>query len=123
MEASELKAIAVRVSSLSDLVRFASSTVPAMVVMPIYRFKENKKVYYFLQTVYKDFFKYYGIPIIYYYSTTDDGLDSDKAKFILFKADEEGEKIEISNKTKAGCISIPLVNLDKRPPFLPEDLD
>ncbi|MEM1873824.1 MAG: hypothetical protein QXS85_03780 [Acidilobaceae archaeon] len=122
MEAFDSKALAVKVSSLNDLARFASSMTPAMIVMPVYRFKKGGRVYYFLQTVYKDFYKYYGVPVIYYYSSDDDGLDADKARFLLFKVDEEGEKLEISSRTKPGWITVPIVNLEEKPGFIPDEL-
>ncbi len=115
-------AIAIRVSSLGDLVRLASSAVHMMIVMPIYRFKYKGKLVYAIQTIYKDFYKLYGIPIIYYYVSDDDSLEASKAKYILIKVDETGEKVEISDRTKPGWVGVPLINLDSKPPFIPDDI-
>lgn len=115
-------AVAVRVSSLGDLVRLASSTAHMMVVMPVYRFRYRGKVVYAIQTIYKDFYKLYGVPVVYYYVSEDDGLDASKAKYILVKVDEMGEKVEITDRTKPGWIGVPLVNLESKPPFIPNDI-
>lgn len=117
------KVVAIRVSSFGDLVRLVSSAAHMMVVMPVYRFKFKGKIVYAVQTIYKDYYKLYGVPIVYYYSTDDDGLDPFKAKYILAKADESGEKIEVSDRTRLGWLSIPLVNLEDKPPFIPDSLD
>lgn len=117
------KVVAVRVSSFGDLVRMVSSAAHMMVVMPIYRFKFKGKVVYAVQTIYKDYYKLYGVPIVYYYSMDDDGLDPSKAKYILAKVDESGEKIEVADRTRLGWLSIPLVNLEDKPPFIPDHLE
>ena len=115
-------AVAVRVSSLGDLARLASSAAHMMVVMPIYRFRYRGKVVYVIQTIYKDFYKLYGIPVIYYHVSEDDGLEASKAKYLLIKVDEMGEKVEITDRTKPGWIGVPLVNLESKPPFIPDDI-
>jgi len=115
-------AVAVRVSSLGDLARLASSTAHMMVVMPIYRFRYKSKVVYAVQTIYKDFYKLYGIPIVYYHVLEDDGLEASKAKYILIKVDEAGERIEVSDRVRPGWVGVPLVNLESKPPFIPGDI-
>lgn len=114
--------VMVKVSTLNDLVRLASSSAHMMVVMPIYRFSYKGKVVYMVQTIYKDFYKLYGVPIVYYYVAEHDNLDASKARYILIKVDEMGEKIEVSDRTRPGWIGVPLINLEEKPAFIPEDI-
>jgi len=116
------KAIVIRVSSLGDLVRLASSTAQMMLIMPIYRFKLKGKIIYAIQTIYKDYYKLYGLPIIYYYIEDGEAVEDSKAKYILIKVDETGEKIETTDKIRPGWIGIPIINLTEKPPFIPDDI-
>ncbi len=122
--ASEVEpVITIRVSSLSDLARLASTMASRLIVMPVYRFKKDGKVYYMLQASFKDYYKLYGLPIVYYYSRSEDEdvLDED-AKYILVKADMTGETVEVAAYAKTGFVVIPIVNLAEKPPHLPDDL-
>ena len=115
-------AVTIKVSTLSDLVRLAAASAHMMVVMPIHRFPYKGKMVYAIQTIYKDFYKLYGVPVVYYYASDNDDLDASKAKYILIKVDETGEKIEISDRTRPGWIGVPLINLESKPPFIPDDI-
>lgn len=75
-----------------------------------------------LEIVDRIFYKLYGIPVIYYHVSEDDGLEASKAKYLLIKVDEMGEKVEITDRTKPGWIGVPLVNLESKPPFIPDDI-
>ncbi len=112
------KAIHIRVSSLGDLVRLASTLASRMIVMPVYRLVRNGKAVYFIQMMYKDYYKYYGLPIVYYYIDAENRLSPEEAKYILAKSDETGEKIEVTKRTKPGWLIIPIVNLETVPEFL-----
>ncbi len=116
------KAVHVRVSSLGDLVRLASTLASRMIVMPVYRVSRDGRTVYFLQMMYKDYYKYYGLPIVYYYVEEDASKSAEEAKYILAKSDETGEKIEISRKTRPGWLAIPLVNLEEVPSYLDEEV-
>ena len=111
-------AIAVKVSSLEDLVRLASTLASRLIVMPIYRFKEDGQVYYFIQASYKDYYKQYGLPVLYYYSRPEsEDVEDSKAKYVIAKADEMGERVEITDRVRPGFTAVPLVNLAERPAF------
>lgn len=112
------KAVTVRVSSLSDLARLASSMLSRMLVMPVYRYREGGKAVYFVQTVYKDYYKQYGLPIVYYYE--HEAPEETEPKYILARADELGEKVEVSDRVKTGWVVIPIINLDEKPEFFPD---
>ena len=113
------KAVAVRVKSVSDIVKLAAIGAARMTVLPVYRYAGGGRTVYFLQTVFKDYYRLYGLPVIYYYVERG---ESRKGRYILVKVDEEGEKIEFSNGSRPGWIPIPIVDLEELPPFLPEDL-
>ncbi len=112
------KVQAVEVSSLADLARLAASMVSYAVVMPIYRFYLNGKAYYFVQTTYRDYFKYYGIPIIYYYKEESSPGREEGQRYVLLKVDESGEKVELSDRSRPGWTPIPIINLRSKPPFI-----
>jgi len=116
------KAISVKVSNLEDLARLASTLASRLIVMPIYRFKDNGKVFYFIQASYKDYYKQYGLPILYYYSRSEENdVDDSKAKYVVAKTDETGERVEITDKVRPGYTAIPIVNLAERPIFFSEE--
>jgi hypothetical protein len=115
--------IAIRVSSLSDLARLASTMASRLIVMPIYRFKHNGNVYYMIQASFKDYYKLYGLPIVYYYKRPlEEDVSDEDAKYVLVKADMTGEVVELTPYAKTGFVVVPIVNLDGKPPHLPDDI-
>ncbi|MGC9209801.1 MAG: hypothetical protein ACP5FT_00795 [Acidilobus sp.] len=112
------KAQVVEVSSLADLARLAVTMLSFAVIMPIYRYFDGTDEVYFVQTTYRDYFNFYGIPIVYLYRGKASG-DSDKAKYVLIKVDETGERVEIGDKARPGWTSIPIITLKEKPNFLP----
>ena len=116
-------ALVVRVSSLGDLVRLAGTLASRMIVMPVYRVRVEGGSVWFLQMMYKDYYKYYGIPVVYVYFWEGDDRPPSKTKYILAKSDETGEKIEVSDRTRGGWLVVPVINLDGLPEFIQlEDL-
>jgi len=113
-------AIVIRVSGLGDIARLASTLASRMFVMPVYRYRGDSGVIYMIQTIYKDYYKYYGLPIIYYY--IHEGGEPDNVKYILARADETGERVELSDRTRTGWIAIPVINLEEKPPYMPDDI-
>ena len=113
---------AVRVASLADLVRLASSLASRMVVMPVYRYRRGDGALYFLQMMYKDYYRCYGLPVIYYYFWEGDDRPPEKARYVLVRGDETGEKVEVTDRTRPGWIIVPLINLASLPPYVPEDI-
>lgn len=111
------QAIAIRVQSLSDLARMAGNSA-RLIPTPIYVFEEDGRSYYFIQTVYKDFYKLYGVPIIYYY--VEEGSPPAEG-YLAIKADERGERVEPSPGARPGWLLIPLVKLAERPLYFPRD--
>ncbi len=118
------KVVAIRVASLADLARLASTMASRLIVMPVYRFRMGERVYYFVQASFKDYYKLYGLPIVYYYSQpASDDVPDDRAKYILIKADMTGEEVEVSPQARTGYVVVPIVNLSSKPPHLPDELD
>jgi len=116
-------AVAVRLSSISDLVRMASSAAMAMQPTYIIRFRSpsGRTVLGFL-AVFRDYYNYYGIPMFYY--VYDDNDTFRDANYILVKVDENGERIEPSKTTRPGYIAIPIINVSSLPQFLvPPDIE
>ncbi|MCE4601026.1 MAG: cren protein [Desulfurococcales archaeon] len=112
------EAISVRVETLSDLVRLASSLAGRMVVMPVYRFKSGKGSVYFLQMMYKDYYRCYGLPVIYYYVAEDDERDASQVKYIIARTDESGERIEVTDRARPGWVVVPVINLAEKPVYV-----
>lgn len=115
------KAVMVPVGGIEDLARLAGSLAGRMIVVPIYRVPlPGEGILYFLQMMYKDYYKYYGLPVVYYYLDTNGSPDR-RVKYVLAKADDMGEKVELSDRTRPGYLAIPVINLEEPPSYL--DLD
>ncbi len=113
---------AIRVETLADLVRLASALAGRMVIMPVYRVKGEAGSLWFLQMMYKDYYRCYGLPIIYYYFMEGDSRGPEEARYVLVRGDETGEKLEVSSRTRAGWIIVPVINLAEAPGYLPEEV-
>lgn len=111
------KAIAIKMASLSDLVRLAVILSSPQLPMYIIKFKHNGKLYLGILGVFRDYYKYYGLPIFYYYEVDDERFSD--ANYIVVSSD--AEKIEVSKTMKPG-LSIPLIHLAEKPVFIPDSL-
>jgi hypothetical protein len=112
------KAQVIEVSSLADIARLAVAMISFAVVMPIYKYVENGEVVFFVQTTYRDYFKFYGVPLIYLYRTKA-SQELEKSKYVLIRVDETGEKVEVGDRSRPGWTSIPVIDLKEKPGFLP----
>ncbi len=112
------KVMVLKLNSLNDLVRL--SVVLSSPQMPMYviKFKHNGKLYLGLLGVFRDYYKYYGIPIFYYYSLEPEPR-IEEANYIIVSSDSE--KFEFSKTLKPG-LSIPLINLAEKPFFIPDNI-
>jgi len=111
--------VPVRVASAADLARLAGAAAARMALMPVYAFKWRGSTVLFVQTVFKDYYKLYGLPIIYYYVAGEDEVPRD-AGYIAVKAEDGVEKVEFVRAPKPGWIALPIVWLAEKPPFIPE---
>jgi hypothetical protein len=113
----EEKPVWIKIRKTEDLCRLAASIVTMGQPMYLVRIRRNNEVYIGLLAVYRDYFKYYGIPIFYY--TLCEGLCTEK-KYVSFKIDESGEKIEFTDKAIPGTVMIPIVEFETMPSILGE---
>ena len=115
--------VPIKLASIRDLVRMASSAAMSMQPTYIIRFRSRsgKTVLGFL-AVFRDYYNYYGIPMFYY--AYDECGEFEDASYVLVKLDESGERIEPSKSSRPGYVTIPIINIEKLPPFLANlDLD
>lgn len=120
-EKDQLKhVITVKVNHLGDIARMAASVMTLGQPMYIIRFKLKEKHVYGILAVFRDYYNYYGLPMFYYY-VDEDNKYSD-ARYILLRADESGEHLEIGKGSRAGWVSIPVIDLKEKPVFIPEEI-
>jgi len=120
MEGSIEKVVPVRVGSLGDLVRLAASISVPQGSSYILRFDREGKIVLGILGVFRDYYKYYGIPIFYYYIA--EGREAEElmnTNYIIASLSEE--KFEFSKHPKPG-ITIPLIRLAEKPAFIPDIL-
>jgi hypothetical protein len=118
MEGFEGRLVRIRVKDFSDLARLAASGI--MMGQPTYiiRFTvESSNCVYGVMAVFKDFYRYYGVPLMYYW--VDDGckLPLDR-NYVVVRSDELGEHIEFSKGFRPGTINVPIINLKEIPDFI-----
>jgi len=109
----EEKAIPVKIASIPDLVRLALSMSNMASRVYIVHFTKGNKHFYGLLVTFRDYYKYYGLPI-FYYVTADEEI---KGKYLTLQYDTR-EKLIASEKPVSGYISVPVINLDREPVFL-----
>jgi len=114
------KLLPVRVGSINDLARIAATIVTLGQPAYIVRFPGSKGRVYGIIAVLRDYYKYYGLPMIYYYVDGDDKLS--KGNYLLVKVDDSGEHIEVGKGTRPGWIAIPIIDLAEKPPFFPDEI-
>ena len=76
-------------------------------------FEHKGKHIYGILTVYRDYYKYYGVPIFYYFES-DKKLDG---KYILIKVSDK-EEVIVANGTRPGWIHIPIISLKEKPDLI-----
>jgi len=111
------KAVAVKVKSVKDLVRMAATLAAMGQSTYMLRFMlDEKRVVYGLVAVFRDYFKYHGIPMFYY--VVREKSDEDRMNYISAKSDEYGEYIEFSKGFRAGWVNLAIIDLEEPPPFI-----
>jgi len=110
--------VPVRVSSIHDLARIAATIIslgqPAYLVR--YSNDDGKKIYGII-AVLRDYYKLYGLPMLYYYV---DSNQLGEGNYLLVKVDDQGEHVEVSKGTKPGWIAVPIIDLAEKPAFFPD---
>lgn len=110
----EEKAVGVKLTSVADLARLASSMVSMGGSVYIIHFAHNGKHYYGLLATFRDYYKYYGVPLLYYVEV-EEPL---KGKYLAVKVDESGERVESIDGVRPGWICIPIVHVERKPVFI-----
>ncbi len=111
------KVVGVELKSFNDLVRLAASSIAMGQPTFILRFRRNGHYVYGILAVFRDFYKMYGMPLLYFYSDTSGELPEDQ-NYVLLRSDEAGEHIEFSKGSRTGYVTIPIINLEKPPEFM-----
>ncbi len=108
------RVVCVKLESLADLARLASSMVTMTSSVYIVHFAHGGKHYYGVFATFRDFYKYYGVPI-FYFVEQDEPL---KGKYLAVKVDETGERVEVLNGVRTGWICLPIVSLVSKPAII-----
>ncbi len=103
-----------RVESLEDLARFVASIAALGQPTYVLHFVHGDKSILGIIAVYRDYYKFYGMPIFYYYESEN----RISGNYFLVKAEETGERVQISNGVKPGWIAVPIIKLKEKPPFI-----
>jgi len=107
--------VAIKVASLNDIARLAASLISMGQPSYVVKFYEGDKPVYGLFAIFRDYYKLYGLPILYYYPHEKDEKD---ARYILVKTNGYEERVELAKTTKPGHIAIPIVTLAEKPRFI-----
>ncbi len=117
MKEDEFKApILMKVKALEDIARFVASA--AAMGQPIYllSFPLGEKQVFGLLAVYHDYYDYYGVPLFYYHVNEK----MIEGKYLLLKTEETRETVTVGDGVKPGWVAVPIIHLEKHPPFLEE---
>ncbi|ABL77940.1 hypothetical protein [Thermofilum pendens] len=107
--------LAVKLASINDLARLASSASTMGHVTYVVHFAETPERHiYGIFIVFRDYYKLYGLPMFYYIESKEEL----RGNYILFRSDDSGEQVEVSKGAKPGYIAIPIVNLAGRIPIV-----
>ncbi|WP_448578601.1 hypothetical protein [Thermosphaera sp.] len=114
----EEKVLPVKVNSINDLVRLAVSTVTPQALTYIVKFRVKEKIVIGILGVFRDYYKYYGLPLFYYYivDPTEHPTLSE-ANYVVVSTGEE--RFEFTKQPKPG-VSIPIIALSEKPSFIPD---
>jgi len=113
------KVVAVKVSSLNDLARMAATIVSMGQSTYILRYSDEGKTVYGLLAVFRDYYKYYGLPMFYYHVAEGEERGEN---YLLLRSDEAGENVVMAKGPKPGWITVPIIDVEKPPEFLPRSL-
>ncbi len=120
MEGEELKKVlTIRVASLNDLVRLAVTYATPSQTVFLLKFYEKNRLVIGLLGLFRDYYKYYGLPILYYHVCSSDEKEKIINANYIIVSTSDGERIEFTKYPRPG-ISIPLITLTKKPPIIPE---
>lgn len=111
------KVVGVRLKTFNDLVRLSASSVAMGQSTFILRIKNENRNIYGVLAVFRDYYRMYGLPLLYYFIDVE-GKIPEEANYVLLRSDESGEKIEFGRGSKAGYVTIPIINVAEAPEFI-----
>ncbi len=112
------KVLTIRVGSLKDLVRLAMTYATPSQTIFLLKFYEGDKLVVGLLGLFRDYYKFYGLPILYYHICSDDEKEKVVNANYIIASTSDGERIEFSKTPKPG-MSIPLITFAEKPPIIP----
>lgn len=112
------KVLAIKVNSLNDLVRLAMTYAgPTSQSVFLLKFWDKNKLIVGMLGLFRDYYKFYGLPILYYHICSEEEILKIKdSNYIIISTD--GERLEFSRTPRPG-MSIPLIYLAEKPPIIP----
>lgn len=113
------KVLAIKVNSLNDLVRLAMTYAgPTSQSVFLLKFWDKNKLVVGMLGLFRDYYKFYGLPILYYHICSEEEILKIKdSNYIIISTD--GERLEFSRTPRPG-MSIPLIYLAEKPPIIPK---
>ena len=109
--------VGIKLKTSRDLVRLAASSAASGQSIFILRIKSENRIIYGVLAVFRDFFKLYGVPLLYYF-IDEAGEIPENANYASIKVDGKTEDIKFGQGAEAGYLSIPIINLGSPPEFL-----
>ncbi len=114
------KVLPVKINSLKDLIRLAATiSTPPQSMMYVLKFREKDgRVVLGVLGVFRDYYKFYGIPMFYYYIS--EGEEAERiweSNYIIISTSDEN--ITFSKTPKPG-LSLPMIALAEKPSIIPD---
>lgn len=107
----------IKLKRVEDLCRLAASILTMGQPIYLVRMREGEEAVLGVLAVYRDYFKFYGVPIFYYTSCAGPCLER---KYVSFKIDDLGERVEFTDRSVPGTVMIPIIEFESMPSILAE---
>lgn len=112
------KVMPVRVSSLKDLVRLTMTYTSSGQTIFLIKFFDKDKLVIGMLGLFRDYYKLYGLPILYYHVCDDREREKIlNANYIIISSTDES--LEFSKTPRPG-LSIPVISLAEKPSIIPD---
>jgi len=108
-----------KVETVADIARVAAASISMGQPVYLIRYKKGgSSAVIGMLAVLRDYYTLYGIPMFYYYECRKEEQECSTSNYLAFRLDEEGEKVELTDRNMPGHIMIPILNLSSPPEFL-----
>ncbi len=112
------KFMPVQVNTLNDLVRLVMTFMAPGQVMYLIKYRDGDKTILAFMTVIRDYYKYYGLPVLYYYAASGEEARKILENNYILVDTHERESLSFSKSPRPG-VAIPLISLREKPLFFP----